>query len=96
MADIRIDAAASRDFEDSFVWYAERSEVAALGFEAEFERTLKAIEKSPGRFPLLDKVHRYCSLQRYPFQVIYTETIQEIVIVVVAHAKRRLGYWKDA
>ena len=45
MTDIRIDVAASRDFEDSFVWYAERSESAAFGFEAEFERMLQSIQK---------------------------------------------------
>ncbi|MDZ7615679.1 MAG: type II toxin-antitoxin system RelE/ParE family toxin, partial [Patescibacteria group bacterium] len=74
--------------------YAERSERAATGFEAAFARAIDAIEATPDRYPLCDDRHRFCLLRRYPFQVIYRRASENRwLIVAVAHASRRPGYW---
>ena len=95
MADVAITSAAERDFTDSLCWYAERSQRAAEGFEAEFDRTLASIGADPQRFPHCDQRHRFCLMRRYPFQVIYREQADQVVIVAVAHAKREPGYWSN-
>lgn len=33
-------------------------------------------------------------VQRFPYQVVYRLTPDEIVILAIAHLKRRPGYWK--
>jgi len=95
MTDIRMMSAAEEEYTEALCWYAERSQLAAEGLDAEFERVLKTIAADPGRFPLCDARHRYCSMQHYPFQVIYRWNAEEILIVAVAHAKRKPGFWSD-
>jgi len=95
MAEVVVTSAAEEDFAESLCWYAERSQRAAEGFEAEFQRVLESIAADPQRFPRCDERHRYCLMRRYPFQVIYREHQGQLLIIAVAHAKRRPGYWSD-
>jgi plasmid stabilization system protein ParE len=96
MDDLLIGTGAEEDFTASLRWYAERSTRAAEGFEIEFARALKAISSDPGRYPFCDDRHRFYLLKRYPFQVIYREVSGgRWLIVAVAHASRRPGYWLD-
>jgi hypothetical protein len=34
-------------------------------------------------------------LQRFPFSVVYLDDADLVIIVAVAHRKRRPGYWKE-
>jgi len=95
MSKLLVVPAAERDFTEALCWYAERSQQAAEGFLGEFERALGSIEADPGRFPLCDQRHRYYLMRRYPFQVIYREHEDHLVIIAVAHAKRQPGYWSN-
>ena len=95
MADVLILAGAEQDYAEALAWYAERSQRAARGFETEFERAIESISEAPRRFPSYDGKHRFYLMRRYPFQVIYREASVGILIVAVAHAKRRPGYWRD-
>jgi plasmid stabilization system protein ParE len=94
MTELLIGEGAEADYADSLRWYAERSKRAAEGFEAEFAKALSAIAANPERFPLWDSRHRFYLMKRYPFYVVYRETAQgRWLIVAVAHARRRPGYW---
>jgi plasmid stabilization system protein ParE len=94
MADVLIAAAAEQDYTEALSWYAQRSERAAHGFEAEFKRAIQTIETAPQRCPFCDSSHRFYLMRRYPFQVIYREASGHVLIVAVAHSKRRPGYWQ--
>jgi len=72
---------------------AERSQRAAEGFDAEFDKALAAIGADPRRFSLCDDRHRFYLMDRYPYQLIYREEADGVVVIAVAHAKRRPGYW---
>lgn len=69
----RVISAAERDFTEALCWYAERSQRAADGLEAELGKALEAICADPRRFPLCDERHRFYLMDRYPYQVIYRE-----------------------
>jgi plasmid stabilization system protein ParE len=92
MADVLITAGADQDYVETLCWYAQHSPRAANGFEAEVERALKAIGEDPRRYPMCDKQHRFYLMRKYLFQVIYREVFQGILVVAIAHAKRRPGY----
>jgi plasmid stabilization system protein ParE len=86
--DARIDALEAYD------WYAERSQEAAGAFQQELEDAGRAIRRSAERWAkYLFGTRRYL-LKRFPFVVVYRETVQRIEIVAVAHGRRRPGYWK--
>ena len=94
---MRIDfhPAATAELEESADWYAERSLTAAQGFALAVDAALDKIAADPRRFPKIDGRHQACSVERYPFQIIYRDDGSRIYLVAVAHAKRRPGYWKD-
>lgn len=87
--------AARSDFDESFDWYAKRSPRAALGFVAAVDQALATIAANPERFAVFDGVHRACPVSRYPFRIVYREVEDRVVVVAVAHAKRRPNYWMD-
>jgi len=83
------------DFDESFDWYAARSSVAAHRFSVAVESALSRIAKFPVQFARIDDRHRECVVKRFPFRIVFREETIRIVIVAVAHAKRRPGYWKS-
>ena len=85
---------ARRDFDESFDWYAERSAQTAVRFASAIDGALSAIAAHPKRFAAIDEFHRECPLARFPFRIVYRVAADRIVVVAIAHAKRRPGYWK--
>jgi plasmid stabilization system protein ParE len=86
---------ARRDFDESFDWYAKRSKQAAVHFVIAVDAALSAIAADPERFVAVDDLHRACPVTRYPFRIVYRVAAGRVVVVAIAHAKRRPGYWKD-
>lgn len=76
-------------------WYAERSLSAAAGFADEMDLAVDAIEQNPDAWPQYDHGTRHYLLRRYPFGVVYRVEAARILIVAVAHGRRRPGYWKS-
>lgn len=93
MANIVLHRLAQQDFEKAFDWYAERSPRAALEFDMEVAATMTRIVAEPERFTRLDGRHRYCMVSRFPYLVVFRVREQQVIVVAVAHARRR-AYWK--
>ena len=74
-------------------WYAERSPSAALAFSDEIDTAEDAIVQSPEAWPAYDHGTRRYLLRRFPFSVVYRVESTRVLLVAVAHAKRRPGYW---
>lgn len=75
-------------------WYAERSEDAAVGFAEELAAALTLIERAPARWPRYDRNTRRFLLRRFPYSVVYRIEASRIVVIAIAHAHRRPGYWR--
>lgn len=75
-------------------WYAVRSETAALAFSEELDAAEEAFARSPEAWPRFEGGTRRYLLRRFPFSVIYRIEAHRILIVAVAHAHRRPGYWR--
>jgi plasmid stabilization system protein ParE len=95
MASVSFLPAAQLDYDEALAWYAERSLRAASGFEAAVERTIRQIADAPDRWPHLGERHRFHLVQRYPYYVVYRIEVGMIVVVAIAHGRRRLRYWKN-
>jgi plasmid stabilization system protein ParE len=76
-------------------WYAERSPSAALAFSDEIDIAEEAIVQSPEAWPAHDHGTRRYLLRRFPYSVVYRVESTRVLLVAVAHAKRRPGYWKS-
>jgi len=76
-------------------WYAERSTTAAAAFSDEIDAAESAIVRLPEAWPPFDHGTRRYLLRRFPFSVVYRVESDRIVIVAIAHGRRRPGYWRS-
>lgn len=81
------------EVEEAQAWYEERSLLAAAGFLHEFSGALRRIGDAPHRYPVALHGTRRLLLERFPFNIFCRTADNEIVVVAVAHQKRRPGYW---
>jgi plasmid stabilization system protein ParE len=58
MADVSLLDGARADFDAALDWYATRSESAALHFAAAMADAVQRVSREPGRFALIDGIHR--------------------------------------
>ena len=87
---------ASEEFSEAVRWYeARRSGLGGEFFDA-VGATLSLIETNPeiGTALSADGQTRRALVAGFPYQVVYRLKPAELVIVAVAHLKRRPGYWK--
>jgi plasmid stabilization system protein ParE len=76
------------------LWYAARSTAASRAFIRELDRAMDRILESPDLWPeYLHGTRRYL-LRRFPFSVVYRCSAAVILVVAIAHAKRKPGYWR--
>ena len=94
---IRTGEPASEELIDAVRWYeARRPGLGGEFFDAVVDM-LTLIEARPemGSLSRHDPRTRRVMVPRFPYQIVYRLTPNEIVIVAVAHLKRRPGYWKS-
>jgi plasmid stabilization system protein ParE len=81
------------EVEEAQAWYEERSLLAAAGFLHELSQALQRIVEAPHRYPIAMHGTRRTLVERFPFNIFYRAGENEVVVVAVAHQKRRPGYW---
>ena len=86
---------ATAELEASADWYSERSPGASRNFLVAIDVALASIVQDPRRLFRVDERHQACSVVKFPFQIVYRHDPNRILIVAIAHAKRRPGYWRD-
>ena len=97
MRPIRSNEPAADEFGEAVRWYeARRSGLGREFFDA-VGATLSRITDNPdiGTAISADGQTRRAMVARFPYQIVYRLRPTEIVIVAVAHLKRRPGYWKN-
>ena len=88
-----IHADANTEIEAAAVWYEERRPGLGLELVAAIDRVVVDIGETPGRFPLWTPPWRRAVLQRFPYVVFFEVEAERVLVVAVAHARRRPGYW---
>lgn len=83
------------ELRDARRWYYERSLLSATAFAHAIEKAISRIREEPNSFPLAAHGTRKLTLLRFPFNVFYRSSEIDVVIIAVAHQKRRPGYWSE-
>ena len=94
MKPLEILPAALAEAEEAAAWYAERDPRVAARFAEELEAALNRIAEGPHRWPVYMHGTRRVRLTRFPYLVAYREDPTRILVVAIAHGKRKPGYWK--
>lgn len=87
--------AAAEEAREAARWYAARNPLAAAGFELEVRRAFHEIAEAPSMWPVHFEGTRRFLLHRFPYEVVYCVRGEHVLVVAIAHCKRRPGYWRD-
>ena len=90
---LRIRSEAQEEINSAFEYYLQRNPTVADAFLTQIEIALKQIVAHPNFHPPYTKNSRRNILEKFPYSVIFREKEETILVVAVAHAKRRFGYW---
>lgn len=91
---VRFHPAALRDADEAAAWYAERTARAAIRFLDELDRLIGLIAVSPDRFRAFDADLRRAVFRRFPFYIVFRADEVNVVVLAVAHGKRRPRFWQ--
>lgn len=81
---------AANEYEEAFIWYEERSVVAADSFIIAVQNAIQAACNDPLRYRNTYKNLRELTLKKYPFNLIYhiDENKKLITVISIYHHKR--------
>jgi toxin ParE1/3/4 len=87
--------AAETEIAETITWYEERRSKLGSQFLESVERAILEIAERPESWPLWHpkRPYRRYVLSRFPFVIFYRVDKAAVIVVAVAHAKRRPGYW---
>jgi plasmid stabilization system protein ParE len=75
-------------------WYRARNESAASAFLNELESALERVRQDPERWPRAQDDTRRLLFRRFPFSLVYRVSSVNVLVIAVAHDRRRPGYWR--
>ncbi len=94
MLEVHFHPEARDDYREALTWYRDRSPRAAERFEGELERVVGLVSTRPTVFPAYDEEHRFATLNRFPYSLVYEVHADRIFVIAVAHSRRSAGYWQ--
>jgi plasmid stabilization system protein ParE len=86
---------AREELEAAAEFYEEQAEGLGIDFLAEVEHALDGLCGTPEMGPHFVDDTRRLLLSRFPYQLIYLIDRALIVIIAVAHVRRKPGYWRN-
>lgn len=94
----RVLSAANAEAIAAALWYDDRQVGLADAFLAEMQAAFESIRHAPQSMALLEYYAgkhevRRCLMHRFPYAMIFVCRPDEVVIVAVAHTRRRPLYW---
>jgi hypothetical protein len=90
----RFHRAALAEHLDEVAFYESRLPGLGADYLAEFEAVMARICLAPDFYPLVGTLNiRKAGLKRFPFHAIYRAEPTQIVILAIAHHRRRPAYW---
>ena len=85
---------AREELNEAASFYEARVPGLGAAFLDDVERSIEIICESPRIGVAAGRTFRKVPLRRFPYSVIYALRGEEVVIVAVAHQRKRPGYWR--
>jgi plasmid stabilization system protein ParE len=80
----------------SVTYYDEQADGLGRQFTDEVERAVGLVAEQPGLgAPIVGTELRRWALRRFPYYLIYRAEPETLLILAVAHQRRRPGYWEE-
>lgn len=86
---------AANEYRSARTWYQKRDESVANRFRHAVDFALGRIIADADTHPVLVDDTRWVRVRRFPDIIVYVrESPDRLLVLAVAHVKRRPGYWK--
>ncbi|HEY4744419.1 MAG TPA: type II toxin-antitoxin system RelE/ParE family toxin [Desulfuromonadaceae bacterium] len=85
---------AEKELREAARYYESEAPGVGIAFIVEVHKTVATILDNPLAAQTVRKSIRKKVLSRFPFNVLYSVEAETIVVVAVAHQKRRPTYWR--
>lgn len=95
MIDYRFLLPAEEEMTEASQFYEAASTGLGIDFLDDVQRVINAVRESPLAGSTVGGKFRRVLLHRFPFSIIYAAEADAIVIVAVAHQRRRPNYWRS-
>jgi toxin ParE1/3/4 len=92
---LRFHPAALRELEEGAAFYNLEGPGLGSAFLDEIDHALRQIGTFPDSSPLVLGPVRKKVVGGFPYSVIYSEIDETVVVLAVAHQRRRPFYWRD-
>ena len=86
---------AEQEMLEAAKYYESQATDLGTDFLSEAERAVNSIAELPMTWPVIEGELRRHLVRRFPFGILYHIEPEEIVIVAVAHLRRKPGYWRE-
>jgi plasmid stabilization system protein ParE len=83
------------ELEEEVKYYNEQQAGLGYDFAREVADTIARILRYPEAWTKLSKRTRRCRTKRFPYGVVYQTRGDKILVVAVAHLKKKPWYWRD-
>jgi len=85
---------AEQEFRDAFMWYFERSPIAADAFRSHVLAAIDELAERADMWPADEDGVHFHVLDRFPYTVRYDLNGDVATVLAIAHQHRRPLYWK--
>jgi plasmid stabilization system protein ParE len=85
---------AEREFREAFLWYFDRSPIAADAFRSEVLESIDGLGDRADMWPVNDDGIHFHVLDRFSYTVWYDLTGRLATVIAIAHQHRRPNYWR--
>ena len=92
--DVSVLPDAEAEAREAFLWYFERSPVAADTFRSELIRAIDGLDTTATNWPEDKDGIRHYHLRHFPYTLMYELAGGSVTVFAVAHQRRRPGYWQ--
>jgi toxin ParE1/3/4 len=92
---VRFLTPASEEFLEALDFYKEQAAGLGAEFFEDLEHATELISANPQIGAPYEENTRRILMRRFPFNVIYEVHTDHVLIVAVAHQRRKPGYWKS-
>lgn len=86
---------AEAEIREAFLWYLERSPMAAQAFRDEVLDAIDRLASDALMWPEDGDAFRRYILRHFPYKVCYEVEGTTVTVLAVAHHRRKPGYWQQ-
>lgn len=95
MKPLVINDEAADELDEAIHYYENKCPGIGLNLSVRVSEAFQRIQRNPQLYPFHKETKvQKCFVRRFPYTVFYLELDEHVVVIAVAHRKRRPDYWK--